>query len=579
MPENRDIQTSATPSVATLTILSGGQQVARTYQVAAVTVTREINRIPAATIVIQDGDAARQTFPASDGEDFIPGKEIEIKAGYRGQDETIFKGVVVRNTLKVRKNVSLFTVECRDKIFPASLTPASKYYKEQKDSEIIEDILSKYQVQKEVGATSVKHPVIAQYNLSDWDFMLQRAEAAGLCCIMENGKGIIKKPDLSQQPVETVQYGSSLLELDLEMDARTQPDTFKAYTWDHSAQELTEVEAAEPSGTLNGNISAKDLAQSASQPAPLLRLNSRIPVPELQAMADAMLQQARLAKITGRANFQGTARIKPGTIVALKGTGKRFEGNVFIQGVRHQVVNGNWTTDAQIGLQPNQPLLQPPLPLFRPAQQITSLQVGIVTQLENDPDGEDRILVVLPFIDGREEGMWARVSTLDAGNKRGSFFRPEIKDEVLVGFIDGNPNAPVVLGGLNSSALPAPLSAQDSNDEKGFVTRSEMKMLFDDAKKSFRIETPGANKLTISDDDESIKIEDQHGNKIVMNSDGISIESPKNIQLKATADLKAEGKTAAVKATLGFKADGGGGCELSAGNGITAVKGGLVQIN
>jgi Rhs element Vgr protein len=578
MPENRDIQTPATPSVATMTLLSGGQQVARTYQVASITVTREINRIPTATIIIQDGEASKQTFAASDSEDFIPGKEIEIKAGYRGQDETIFKGVVVRNTVKVRKNVSLFTVECRDKIFPASLVPASKYYNEQKDSEIIEDILSKYQMQKEVGATSVKHKTIAQYNLSDWDFMLQRAKAAGLFCIVEDGKGIFKKPDLAQQPVETVQYGSSLLEADLEMDARTQPDTLKAYGWDHSSQELSEVEAAEPSGTLPGNISAKDLAKSAASPAPLLRLNVKTAVAELQAAADALLQLARLSKIVGRANFQGTAKIKPGAIVALKGVGKRFEGNVFIQGVRHQVQNGNWTTDAQIGYQPNVLLAQAPQP-YQLGQHITSLHVGIVTQLESDPDGEDRIQVVLPFIDGKEEGMWARISTLDAGNKRGSFFRPEIKDEVLVGFIDGNPNAPVILGGLNSSALPAPLTASDDNDEKGFVTRSEIKMLFDDAKKSFLLQTPGANKLMISDDDKSIKLEDQHGNKITMNSDGISIESPKDIKIKATADLKAEGKSAAVKASMGFKADGGGGCELSAGNGITAVKGGLVQIN
>ena len=51
MPENRDIQTSATPSVATVTLLSGGQQVPRTYQIASVTVTREINRIPGSVLI------------------------------------------------------------------------------------------------------------------------------------------------------------------------------------------------------------------------------------------------------------------------------------------------------------------------------------------------------------------------------------------------------------------------------------------------------------------------------------------------------------------------------------------------
>jgi len=136
-----------------------------------------------------------------------------------------------------------------------------------------------------------------------------------------------------------------------------------------------------------------------------------------------------------------------------------------------------------------------------------------------------------------------------------------------------------VLGALNSSALPAPLEAKAANDEKGFVTRSGMKMIFDDAKKSFQLDTPAGKKFSVSEDADAMKMEDEHGNKITMDASGISMESPKDISIKATGSLKIEGKTADVKATMGFKADGGGGCELSAGNGITAVKGGLVQIN
>jgi Rhs element Vgr protein len=572
MPDNRDIQTNGTPSVATLTISSGGQQIPRTYPIASVMVNKEINRIPAATIIFQDGEAAKQTFALSDTDLMIPGKEIEIKAGYGGKDEVIFKGVVIKNSIKVRKNISLLTVECRDKIFASSITPQNKYYKEQKDKEIIEDILSAYGLQKDIGTTGFKHNSIVQYNITDWDFMLERAKANGLFCIIDDGKGTFKVPDLSAAPVETVQYGSSLLEVDLEMDARTQPAALKSYLWDYASQQPAEIEAKEPSGNLSGNINAKDLAGSIKTKETILKFNNKIANAELQPIADALLQQARLARITGRGSFQGTPKIKPGNIVALKGVGKRFEGNVFVYGVRHQIVKGNWTTDMQIGFQ--QPPSQPASPV-----QVNALHVGIVTQIEDDPDGENRIRIVLPFINEKEEGMWARVSTLDAGNKRGSFFRPEKNDEVLVSFLDGNPNYPVVLGALNSSALPAPLEAKAANDEKGFVTRSGMKMIFDDAKKSFQLDTPAGKKFSVSEDADAMKMEDEHGNKITMDASGISMESPKDISIKATGSLKIEGKTADVKATMGFKADGGGGCELSAGNGITAVKGGLVQIN
>lgn len=574
MPDNRDIQTNGTPSVTTVTVLSGGQEVPRSYPIASVMVNKEVNRIPAATLIYQDGEASRQTFALSDTDLFIPGKEIVIKTGYGGKDETIFKGVVIRNSIKVRKNISLLTIECRDKIFAASVTPQEKYYKDQKDKEVMEDILSAWDMQKTVDATGYKHPGLVQYHLTDWDFLLERAAANGLLIVVDDGKATIKAPDLSQQPVETVQYGSSLLELDLEMDARTQPPGLKSYLWDYSGQQLTPVEAKEPSGTLGGNINGKDLAASIKTKDTELKFNNRINSAELQPAADGLLQHARLSRITGRANFQGTPKIKPGNIVALKGVGKRFEGNAFVSGVRHQIVKGNWTTDIQIGFQ--QPVPAGPQAA---ATRITALQVGIVTQLENDPEGEDRIKVTLPFINSKEEGVWARVSTLDAGKERGSFFRPEKNDEVLVSFIDGDPNYPVVLGGLNSSALPAPLKAADANDEKGFVTRSKMKMIFNDQKKSFQLDTPAGKKFSISEDADVLQLEDEHGNKITMNSSGISIESPKDINIKATGAMTVEGKTADVKATMGFKADGGGGCELAAGNGMTSVKGGLVKIN
>ena len=93
---------------------------------------------------------------------------------------------------------------------------------------------------------------------------------------------------------------------------------------------------------------------------------------------------------------------------------------------------------------------------------IGGLQIGVVSQLQDDPDGEDRILVQIPIIDNQEQGIWCRVSSLDAGDSRGAYFRPEIGDEVIVGFINEDPNDAVVLGMLHSSAKPAPITASDS---------------------------------------------------------------------------------------------------------------------
>ena len=210
---------------------------------------------------------------------------------------------------------------------------------------------------------------------------------------------------------------------------------------------------------------------------------------------------------------------------------------------------------------------------------VNGLQVGIVTQLEADPDGEDRILVRFPIVDNEGQGIWARVATLDAGENRGSFFRPEIDDEVIVGFINGNPKDAIVLGMMNSSAKPAPITASDDNHEKGFVTRSEMKVIFNDDDISMTLETPNGNKMVISDADGGIKLEDENGNFIEMNSEGITIESATAINYKSGTDTTIEsGTNLDIKAGTQLKAEGAAGAEVSTGA-IAILKGSLVQIN
>ncbi|HEX7844753.1 MAG TPA: phage baseplate assembly protein V, partial [Chitinophagaceae bacterium] len=209
---------------------------------------------------------------------------------------------------------------------------------------------------------------------------------------------------------------------------------------------------------------------------------------------------------------------------------------------------------------------------------VSGLQVGVVTQIENDPLSEDRVLVKIPMADAEADGVWARQALLDAGKERGSFFRPEVGDEVILGFINDDPRHPVILGMLNSSALPAIMPAKNVNHEKGFVTREKLTLWFNDEKKIIKIATPGKNSLTLDDDAGKIILKDQHNNEITMSEEGIMIKSAKDIKLEA-----ASGKLALSSNELEAKANSsakisGSSAEMSA-SGTTTVKGSMVQIN
>ena len=83
---------------------------------------------------------------------------------------------------------------------------------------------------------------------------------------------------------------------------------------------------------------------------------------------------------------------------------------------------------------------------------------------------------------------------------------------------------------LNSSNKAAPIEPADDNHEKGFVTRSGMKMIWNDDLITLTIETPNGNKMVFSDDEGACNVEDENGNKIQLNSDGITIESAADIK-------------------------------------------------
>ena len=575
------IQTSQSPDLVTFKILTEGQELSNIYQVKSIMVQKEVNRIPTAKIVLIDGQASERDFALSNEDSLIPGKSIEITAGYHSDEETIFKGIVIKHNLKIRAQQTHLIIECKDEAVKMTIGKKSTYFYESSDSDIFEELLGNYSLDKDVEATNYSHPELVQYNASDWDFMVARAQANGKLCFVDDGKVTIAKPDVGQSEIETVTYGASMLDFDAEIDARHQVKKVASYGWNHADQELLEIEGSDPSVSLNGNISAGDLTEIIGLETMELRHGGAVTDTELQDWADAKWLFQQLAKIRGRVKFQGIASVKPNTILKLEGVGDRFNGNAYITGVSHTISEGNWTVNAQFGLNPEWfsetiDIHAQPASGLLPA--IAGLQVGIVSQLEEDPDGEERILVQIPIINHEEQGIWCRVASLDAGENRGAFFRPEIGDEVIIGFINEDPNDAVVLVMLHSSAKPAPITASDDNHEKGFITRSEMKVVFDDDKKSINISTPAGKLISLDEDAGTILIEDDNSNVITIDSNGISMESAGDIAIKASGDVSIEGTNVGITANAEFKAEGSAGAEVST-SAIAVLKGSLVQIN
>jgi Rhs element Vgr protein len=580
--DERVIPQPGTGDLATFTVKVDGTDIDPATNVGNIIVQKEYNKIASATLILLDGEVSEQDFTVSNSAVFIPGKEVEFFAGYHSEESSIFSGIIVSHALKIRKNKpSQLIIECKDKAIHMTGTRNSHYFAEMKDSEIIEEIASNYPLTTDIEASEVSHFEMVQYQSTDWDFILSRAEANSKLVNTEDGLLKVSTPNLGQTAVLDLNYGSTLMEFEASMDARNQIPASKSASWDYTTQAMIEEDGTDPALQEAGNLSASELSKVNEYEQLNLKHSGKVSDQELKAWSDAKFYRSRLAKILGRARCQGFAGIKPGTLIGFSGVGERYNGNHLVTAVRHQIDTDNWVTDIRFGMPKDwfadkADIMERPASALLPG--VRGLQIGLCKQIAEDPDGEDRILITMPVIDPQGEGVWARVSTLDAGDSRGSFFRPEIDDEVLVGFLNDDPRDPVVLGALHSSAKPAPITGSDDNHEKGFITRSDMKMIFNDDEVSFTLETPNGNRFVLSDDTGSILIEDESGNKVEMTSDGITLNSPGDINITADGDCNIEATNCKLVAAAEFKAEGSAGAEMTTGA-VAKIEGSLVQIN
>jgi Rhs element Vgr protein len=578
--------------VASFNILLNGAAMDASYEVLSISIDKEINRIPTAKIVLKDGDASLANFEISNKADFVPGTEIVIKIGFDSKNNQAFKGIITKHIIKVKESGDTqLLIECKDVAVRMTVGRHSHYFLDVKDSEVFDLLINNYKGLKgDITSTNLKHKELVQHHLSNWDFMLLRAEANGMLVNVDDGKIQINKPDTTSDPVLQVSYGSSVIEFEAEMDARNQLANVEAVSWDYTNQQLFKANVSETEAfTQHGNITGSELSGAIQLDKFELNHSGHLLEQELKDWVEGTMLRSRLGKIRGRAKITGFAGIKPGNMLKLTGVGNRFNGNAYVTAVKQDMGDGTWYTQIQFGLDPQRySAAYNNVNDFAAAGligSISGLQIAKVVQLGNDPDGEDRILVKIPVIDDTSNGTWIRVACLDAGSNRGSFFRPEINDEVIVGFINDDPRHGVMLGMLNSSAKPAPLSAKDENGEKGFFTRSKMRIHINDDTKTITIDTPAGNSIQLDEDGAKIEIKDQNSNKITMSTSGISLESPKSIDIKAGSNLtlSAGASLTIGGSSLSVKADASLGLEGAAtkisSSGITEISGSLVKIN
>ncbi len=188
------------------------------------------------------------------------------------------------------------------------------------------------------------------------------------------------------------------------------------------------------------------------------------------------------------------------------------------------------------------------------------IATAIVTNNE-DPEGMGRIKITYTWDEDGYESYWARVMSFMAGDDRGGYFLPEVDDEVVVGFIGGDIEFPLILGALwNGQETPPETNDDGKNNIRKIKSRSGHELIFDDTQSSEKIEiiSQSGHHITLDDSagGEKITMEDKSGNSIEM--DAVT----NKITLKSSMQLSIEASIIEIKA-----------------DSMLTLKGGIVKIN
>ncbi|MBE1577847.1 VgrG-related protein [Amycolatopsis roodepoortensis] len=460
------------------------------------------------------------------------------------------------------------------------------------------------------GVGGRPHTQFSQDNVSDWEFLSRLAESVGAQIAVRGGAldfSLAEKP--SAAPAVTAKANTdplvleahrTLVSLRASVTAAEQVPEVEARGWDiERKQPLVAVEKPTNAGTEVEGVDPVALAKKFASPKYVSADTPRRTQAEAKAAAVALSERLGGACTELDGVAKGNPKLRAGAAVTLTGVGKPFAGKYTLTSTRHLFnAEVGYTTEFAVSGRQERSLYG-----LVAGGQGASAWPGVVPAVVSDardPAGLGRVKLTFPWLDQNFTSNWARTVQPGAGNGRGAVVLSEVGDEVLVGFEQGDFEAPYVLGGLYNGVDAVPkftASPIDGNSGeiavRGFVSRKGHKLEF--AEQDGIVVASGDGKLVVKLDQKNQMIEVTSGKGVTVKArNGVSIdagsgplelkgqkvsvksmteatvEASSSLKLSGTAGVQVEGATVAVK--------GQGQAELSA-SGMVTVRGSVVKIN
>jgi uncharacterized protein involved in type VI secretion and phage assembly len=510
----------------------------------------------------------------ADSDTFAVGKSVEISTrGDNGRVKLISGDITSVESRFATGAGATLVVRGYDQSHRLNRGKQTKTFVQMTDSDIATRVAREAGLKVEAEPTREVYEYVLQDNQTNLEFLQGRARRIGYRVLVEEGTLYFKPAPEEAPQVPVLEWGVNLNSIETRLTTSQQIKEVVVRSWSPNGkreivgratrtQEIPEVGETQQ----GGEIAERAFGSAGTEVVVNQPVSTQA---EADALAQSICDDIGGDFIQAEGICGGNPNVQAGAMIELKGLSTRFSGRYRVTHATHRYDTNGYSTNFTIsGRHAN--TLGEILTGGRNSRG-HSVVVGIVTN-NQDPEEQGRVKVRFPWLADQVESQWARVASPMAGNERGMFFLPEVNDEVVVAFEQGDMNHPYVLGALwNGVDKPPETNSDGKNNIRKITSRSGHEIIFGDdsttRKEKVEIHTKAGHRILLDDSagQEKIEIKDRTGNNF------IKMDSVQNsIDISSAMKLKIKAQTVEIEA----------GAMMTVKSGATlTIQGALVKIN
>jgi uncharacterized protein involved in type VI secretion and phage assembly len=540
--------------VAGVEVLVGGAQVSPETRAAIVDVrVQDTVSLPSSAVIrISDPEMTQIDSPT-----LAIGKAVEIKfAQLEARSmKSVFKGTIVALEPEFSETGCEMTVRAYDKSHALQRERAVQTFQQMSASQIVTKLLDESGLTGSADSTSVIYEFFMRKGETVRELIARFEREYNYRFWMDGDQYRFKRADVPGAPL-TLTLRENLISFRPRATTAEVSSDVDVRGWDPKGKQVV-TGTGTPTQT---NVKLGDFAPRGDMldPARKVLVGSRVvdANDEANELAKSLAARKADAIVEAEGTTLGDPRIRAATRVKIDKVGTRFAGEYLVSSVTHVYNTRGYKSHFRVSGASTRGLLD----LMRPPERrdwSQSLVVGVVTN-NNDPDAMGRVRVKFPALSDSEESHWARIASVSAGNTRGVMMLPQPDEEVIVGFENGDPRRPIIVGSLfNGKDKPGPDLLQDRDgsfailtDEKAHMQSKKDMVFKSDQNMLIEVKSDQKTKVQGSAEHEttgSAKLKAQTytveaGSTLSVKGVSVTVEASASLTLKgATIDVQASG--------------------------------------